>query len=62
MAQSESMSEIEPLQRRLKGLEEFETPEFAGRMARRERRRRLIWYAMLSGAVVIGAVIGLMLF
>jgi len=48
--------------RRLKGLDEFEPPEFVGRMARLERRRRLAWYALLAGAVVLGAGIGLTLF
>ncbi|MFL6752430.1 MAG: hypothetical protein ACJ8FL_04295 [Sphingomicrobium sp.] len=48
--------------RRLKGLDEFETPEFVGRMARVERRRRVVWYAMLVTAVVVGAGIGLVLF
>ena len=48
--------------RRLKGLDEFETPEFVGRMARIERRRALAWYAMLSGAIFIGAAVGLVLF
>ena len=47
---------------RLKGLDEFEPPEFLGRMARAERRRKLVWYAMLAGAVVLGAGIGLVLF
>jgi hypothetical protein len=56
------VAEIEPLQRRLKGLDEFETPEFVGRMARLERRRKLAWWAMLAGAVGLGAAIGLVLF
>jgi hypothetical protein len=30
-------------------------------MARVERRRRLIWYAMLAGAIAVGALIGLVL-
>ena len=47
---------------RLKGLDEFEPPEFVGRMAHVERRRKLAWYAMLAGAVAVGAVIGLVLF
>ena len=47
---------------RLKGLDEFEPPEFVGRMGRVERRRKLVWYAMLAGAVVLGAAIGLLLF
>jgi hypothetical protein len=56
------MTEIEPLKRRLKGLDEFETPEFVGRMARVEQRHKIAWYAMLTGAVALGAAIGLMLF
>lgn len=47
---------------RLKGLDEFEKPAFAGRMERIARRRRIIWYAMLAGAVVVGAGIGVVLF
>jgi hypothetical protein len=47
------------LKKRLKGLDEFETPEFVGRMARVEKSRKLTWYAMLAGAVVIGTAIGL---
>ena len=47
---------------RLKGLDEFEKPEFVGRMARAERRRKVAWYAMLGTAVALGAGIGLVLF
>ena len=57
-----TMAEIEPLQRRLKGLEEFETPEFVGRMARAERRMKFVWYALLASSIVLGAAIGLALF
>lgn len=46
--------------RRLKGLDEFEPPEFVGRIERIEQRRKLAWYAMLAGAVGLGAGIGLM--
>jgi hypothetical protein len=53
------MSEIEPLQRRLKGLDEFEAPEFVGRMGRTQRNRQLIWFALLCAAVMIGTAIGL---
>ena len=45
---------------RLKGLDEFETPAFVGRMAR-VGRRRLEWYAMLAVAIALGAAIGWML-
>ncbi len=47
--------------RRLKGLEEFDPPEFVGRMARVKRRRRFAWYAMLVATTAIGAAIGLVL-
>ena len=47
---------------RLKGLDEFEPPEFVGRMARLERRRKLAWRGMLVGAVGIGAAMGWVLF
>lgn len=53
---------VEPLQRRLKSLDEFEPPEFVGRMERIERRRKLAWRGMLAGAVGIGAAIGWVLF
>ena len=56
------LSRMEPRGKRLKGLDEFEPPDFVGRMARVERRRKLAWYAMLAGAVAIGVVIGLMVF
>jgi hypothetical protein len=56
------VSDIEPLKRRLKSLDEFEAPEFVGRMTRVQRRRKIAWYAMLAGTVVIGAVMGLVLF
>jgi hypothetical protein len=48
--------------RRLKGLDEFETPEFVGRMERVEHRRKLAWRGMLVGALCIGAVLGFVLF
>jgi len=48
--------------RRLKGLDELETPEFVGRMARVERRRKLNWYATLTATVALGSAIGLLLF
>jgi hypothetical protein len=54
--------EVEPLKRRLKGLDEFEAPEFVGRMARVERRRNLLWWAMMAVAVAVGVGIGLVLF
>lgn len=47
--------------RRLKGLEEFETPEFVGRMERTQRRRKLAWYGMLAAAIIVGTGIGLLL-
>ena len=48
--------------RRLKGLEEFDRPEFVGRMERTERRRKLAWWVMLGGAVAVGAGLGMLLF
>lgn len=48
--------------RRLKGLDEFETPEFVGRMARVERRRKLAWWGMLAAVVITGAILGWVLF
>ena len=52
---------VQPRGRRLKGLDEFETPEFVGRMERVERWKKLTWYAMLAGSVALGAAIGLLL-
>lgn len=46
---------------RLKGLDEFEPPEFVGRMARVERRQKLAWYLMLAAAVTVDAAVGLVL-
>lgn len=43
---------------RLKGLEEFETPEFVGRMNRVARRRKLQWWAMLAATFAVGGAIG----
>ena len=48
--------------KRLKGLDEFEKPEFVGRMARVQRRRELGWYAMVGMAIAAGTAIGLLLF
>ena len=48
--------------RRLKGLDEFETPEFVGRMERVERRRKLAWWSLLATATAIGAGVGLVMF
>jgi hypothetical protein len=39
-------------------VDEFETPEFVGRMARVERRRKLVWFGMLAATVVVGLMIG----
>jgi hypothetical protein len=50
-----------PRGRRLKGLDEFEKPEFVGRMARVRQRRRIAWLAMLAAAVVVGSALGLIL-
>ena len=51
-----------PRGKRLKGLDEFEPPEFVGRMERVERRRRLTWYAMLAIAIALGAGVGFVIF
>ena len=50
-----------PRGKRLKGLDEFEKPEFVGRMARVGRRKKLEWWAMLAAAFAVGGVIGWML-
>jgi hypothetical protein len=47
--------------KRLKGLEEFETPKFVGRMARFARRKKLEWWAMVAAAFALGGAIGLVL-
>ena len=52
---------IVPIHHRLKGLDEFERPEFVGRMARVQRRRRLGFYAVLLAAAAVGAGIGLLI-
>ena len=46
---------------RLKGLDEFEKPEFVGRMARVTRRKKLEWWAMMAAAFALGGAIGWML-
>ena len=46
---------------RLKGLDEFEKPEFVGRMARIARRKKLEWWAMMAAAFALGCAIGWML-
>ena len=56
------VTQIKPLQRRLMGLDEFDTPEFVGRMERVARRRKLAWWVMMAGGVIVGATIGLLLF
>jgi hypothetical protein len=55
--------ELEPIRRgkRLKGLDEFEKPEFVGRMERIERRKKLEWWAMVAAAFALGGAIGWML-
>ena len=47
--------------KRLKGLEEFESPEFVGRMGRVARRKKLEWWAMVAVAFALGGAIGWML-
>ena len=46
---------------RLKGLDEFEKPEFVGRMARIARRKKFEWWAMMAAAFAVGGAIGWML-
>ena len=43
---------------RLKGIDEFEKPEFVGRMERVERRKKLEWWAMVAAALALGGAIG----
>jgi hypothetical protein len=49
---------LKPRERRLKGLDEFETPEFVGRMARVQRTRVLIWWSTLLAVTLVGGAIG----
>ncbi len=58
---ADSRSDVATIKRRLKSLDEFQSPEFVGRMARVQRRQKLVWNATLLGAVAIGAAIGLLL-
>lgn len=44
--------------KRLKSLDEFEPPEFVGRMGRVKRRRQLIKTAPFAFVVAVGLVIG----
>ena len=46
---------------RLKGLDEFEKPEFVGRMERAQRRKTFEWWAMMAAAFAVGGAIGWML-
>lgn len=48
--------------KRLKSLDEFETPEFVGRMERVRRLRVWLWRLMLVVAIVVGVLVGLLLF
>jgi hypothetical protein len=50
-----------PDRKRLKGLDEFEKPEFVGRMDRLGRRKKLEWWAMMAAAFALGGAIGWML-
>jgi hypothetical protein len=45
----------------LKGLDEFEQPEFVGRMARVGRQKKLGWWALMAAAFALGGAIGWML-
>jgi hypothetical protein len=44
--------------RRLNGLDEFEKPEFVGRMDRLARRKKVEWWAMFAAAFAVGGAIG----
>ena len=44
--------------KRLKGLDEFEKPEFVGRIARVARRRQIEWWAMVAAAFALGGAVG----
>lgn len=44
--------------KRLKGLDEFETPEFVGRMARVARQRKLSWWMLMIAGFAAGGAIG----
>jgi len=43
---------------RQKGLDEFERPSFVGRIKRMRQHRKLQWWAMMAGAVVLCGVVG----
>ena len=47
---------------RLKGPGEFETPPFVGRMERVRRLRAWLWWLMLAVGVLVGVLVGLLLF
>ena len=53
---------IKPRGRRLKSLDEFEAPDFVGRMARVQRRQKFEWWAIIVLAVSLGTAIGLTMF
>jgi hypothetical protein len=55
------LARVTPRGRRLKGLDEFETPQFVGRMARVRHSRRIMWWAMVAGAAAVGAGLGVTL-
>jgi hypothetical protein len=44
--------------KRLKGLDEFQKPEFVGRMDRIAQRRKLEWWGLMLAGVVVGGAIG----
>ena len=52
---------VTPRVKRLKGLDEFEPPDFFGRMARMERQRELGWWMLIGGGFVTGVGLGLAL-
>jgi hypothetical protein len=47
--------------KRLKGLDEFERPQFASRVPRVRRRRELGWYALVGVAIAAGTGVSALL-
>ena len=60
--QAQTMTRIVQHRKRLKGLHEFKTPPFVGRMERVRRLRLWLWRLMLAVAVAVGVLVGLLIF
>jgi len=56
------VAEITPHKRRLRSLNEFEVPQFVGRLERVRRLRAWLWRLMLVVAMAVGVLMGLLLF